>query len=172
MELHLTIFMRKFTFILIVGYLTIGQTFCQTKQKDKFKFPSPIGVVNDFENILTAEQIDTLSNIINNHKKLTTNQIAIVTIDSITPYITLFDYTLNLFNTWGIGTKDEDNGVAVVFGSKIREIRIMVGLGLESKLTDADAKEIIDKIIIPEFKNGNYYNGLKRGLIEIIQEIK
>jgi uncharacterized protein len=163
---------RKFAFISIICFLTLNLSLCQTKQKDKFKFPTPIGFVNDFENILTAEQIDTLSQIIINHKKLTTNEIAIVTIDSIAPYKTLFDYTLDLFNTWGIGTKEKNNGVAVVFGTEIREIRIMVGKGMESKLTAGEAKAIIYDNILPKFKEGNYYDGVKIGLLKIIEEIK
>jgi uncharacterized protein len=163
---------RKFAFISIICFLTLNLSLCQTKQKDKFKFPTPIGFVNDFENILTAEQIDTLSQIIINHKKLTTNEIAIVTIDSIAPYKTLFDYTLDLFNTWEIGTKEKNNGVAVVFGTEIREIRIMVGKGMESKLTDGEAKAIIYDNILPKFKEGNYYDGVKIGLLKIIEEIK
>ncbi len=163
--------LRKFAFILIIGCLTLNLSLCQTKQKEKFEFPDPIGAVNDFEKILTLEQIDTLTKLIQNHKNLTTNQIAIVTIDSFAPYKTLFDYTIDLFNTWGIGTKEKNNGVAVVFGTSIKEIRIMVGIGLERKLTDAETEAIIGDMVIPEFKNGNYYNGVKIGLLKIIEEI-
>ncbi len=58
--------------------------------------------------------------------KETTNEIAIVTISSFEPYETLFEYSLELGNYWGIGKKDKNNGIAIVFGQKIRQIRIQV----------------------------------------------
>ena len=137
-----------------------------------FKFPVKIGYVNDFEGIFTNEQISELNGIISNHEKETTNQIVIVSIKSFAPYETLFDYSLKLANYWGIGQKVKNNGVAIVFGKQIREIRIQVGYGLEKKLKDEEAKRIIDNVIIPEFKKDDYYNGIKKGLVAIIKEIE
>ena len=137
-----------------------------------FKFPDKIGLVNDFEGIFTNEQISELNGIISNHEKETTNQIVIVSIKSFAPYETLFDYSLKLANYWGIGQKVKNNGVAIVFGKQIREIRIQVGYGLEKKLKDEEAKRIIDNVIIPEFKKDDYYNGIKKGLVAIIKEIE
>jgi uncharacterized protein len=113
-----------------------------------------------------------LSDIISKHEKETTNEIVIVSITSFAPYETLFDYSLDLANNWGIGKKDKDNGIAIVFGKQIRQIRIQVGYGLENKLKDEEAKKIIDNIIIPEFKKGDFYAGIRNGLIAIIDEIK
>ncbi len=164
--------MKRLVFLLILATLTLNFLFCQGDTKTNFKFPEPIGCVNDYEKIFSNEQIDSLANIIKKHQDKTTNQIAIVTIDSFAPYKVLFDYSLDLFNTWGIGTKEKNNGVAIVFGKKIRQIRIMVGYGLEKKLKDEEAKRIIDITIIPEFKNGDFYTGIKNGLLEIIKEIE
>ncbi|MFC0878815.1 TPM domain-containing protein [Saccharicrinis sp. FJH2] len=146
--------------------------YAQNDEKTDFKFPDYIGYVNDFEGIFTQDQIKELNDIISKHEKETTNEIAIVTINSFKPYETLFDYSLELFNYWGIGKKDKNNGIAIVLGQKIRQIRIQVGYGLENKLKDEEAKTIIDKIIIPEFKKGDFYTGTKNGLIAIIHEIE
>ena len=164
--------MKRFLFILLLGFFALNLAFCQSKHKVKHKFPKPKGFVNDYENIFTKEQFDTLTIMIFNHEASTTNQVAIVTIDSFAPYPNLYDYTLDLFNTWGIGTKEKNNGIAIIFGKQIRQIRIMTGTGLETKLTDEEAKMIIDNVIIPEFKNENYYYGLKLGLMEIFKEIE
>lgn len=146
--------------------------FSQSDKKSDFKFPDYVGYVNDFEGIFTQDQIKELNDIISKLEIETTNEIAIVSITSFEPYETLFDYSLGLANNWGIGKKDKDNGIAIVFGKQIRQIRIQVGYGLEKKLKDEEAKKIIDNIIIPEFKKGDFYTGIRNGLIAIIDEIK
>lgn len=65
-----------------------------------------------------------------------------------------------------------DNGILIVFGKKLRKIRIVVGLGLEEKLTDEEAKKIIDETIITEFKNGNFFEGIQKGLQEVMKGIE
>jgi uncharacterized protein len=161
--------------ILIIGLL-FGlfslTSYSQSDKKTDFKFPDYIGYVNDFEGILTQEQIKELNDLIKNHEKETTNEITIVTISTFEPYKTLFDYSLDLANYWEIGKKDKNNGIAIVFGKQIRQIRIQVGYGLENKLKDDEAKRIIDNTIIPEFKNGDYYIGIKKGLLQIIDQVK
>lgn len=154
-----------FGLISLVGY-------SQTNNGTDFKFPENVGFVNDFEGILTQDQIKVLNDIISKHEKETTNEIAIVTIKSFEPYNTLFDYSLDLANYWGVGKKEKDNGIAIVLGKQIRQIRIQVGYGLENKLKDEEAKRIIDSIMIPEFKNGDFFTGIEKGLLAVIKEIK
>jgi uncharacterized protein len=164
--------MKRILLLLAFATVAINFIYCQNVKKTDFEFPNPIGFVNDYEKVFTSEQIDSLTAIVNKHQNETTNSIVIITIDSYAPYETLFDYSLDLFNTWGIGTKEKNNGVAIVFGKKIREIRIMVGYGLEKNLSNEEAEKIIDDTIIPEFKKGNFYEGIKNGLFGIIEEIK
>ncbi len=162
------------TKILLIGVLFgfISLTcYSQDEKKTNFKFPEYVGYVNDFEGVFTKEQIKELNDIIVKYEKETTNEIAIVTIASFEPYKTLFDYSLDLANYWGIGKKDKNNGIMIVFGKQIRQIRIQVGYGLENKLKDEETKRIIDDIIIPEFKKGDFFTGIKNGLIEIINKI-
>jgi uncharacterized protein len=162
------------TKILLLGVLfglIYLASYSQDNNKTNFKFPDYIGNVNDFEGLFTQEQIKELNDIITKQEKETTNEIAIVTITSFEPFNTLFDYSLDLANYWGIGKKN-NNGILIIFGKQIRQIRIQVAYGLEKKLKDKEAKKIIDDIIIPEFKNGDYFTGIKNGLISIIDEIE
>jgi len=159
---------------LIIGFLfgIMSLTvFSQTNAKTSFKYPKSVGYVNDFEKIFTKDQINELNGIITKHEKKTTNEIAIVSITSYKPYDTLFDYSLGLANAWGVGKKDKNNGIVIVFGKQIKQIRIQVGNGLQNKLSDKETKKIIENTIIPEFKKGEFYAGIKNGLIEIINEI-
>lgn len=163
------------TKILLTGFLLaffLLTGYGQDNIKAEVKFPERLGYVNDFEGIFSQVQINELNDIIANHEKVTTNEIAVVTIGSFEPYPTLFDYSLALANYWGIGKKDKNNGIVIVMGKQIRQIRIQVGYGLENKLKDDEAKRIIDNTIVPQFKKGDYFTGIQKGLAEIINEVK
>ncbi len=136
------------------------------------KFPESVGYVNDFENILTDQEERELTAIIKEHESKTGDQISIVTLTSLMPYDNIDDYSLDLANYWGVGQKEKDNGILIALGKGLRKIRIQNGFGIEKRLTDLETKKIIDEEMIPNFKNDNYFEGLKRGLKAIIEELK
>jgi len=70
---------------------------------------------------------------------------------------------------WGIGQEKEDNGILVLLARDDRRIGINTGYGIEEFLTDALSKRIIETVIIPEFRNGDYYAGLDKGTDAIFQ---
>lgn len=135
-------------------------------------FPQPVGYVNDFENILTEQEEKELTAIIKKHEAQTTDQIAIVTLTSLEPYDNIDDYSLDLANYWGVGQKEKNNGVLIALGKDLREIRIQNGYGIEKRLTDTETKIIIDEIMIPYLKKDQYFEGLKKGIEAIIEELK
>lgn len=124
--------------------------------------------VNDFEFIFTVEQLEKLTLMIKQFEKNTTNQIAIVSIKSIGNYTDFDKFAVDLSNYNGIGLKEKDNGLSIVFSKNLKKIRISTGYGTEKILTDEICKNIIDQTIIPEFKNGDYYNGIEKGMAELI----
>lgn len=70
---------------------------------------------------------------------------------------------------WGIGQADKDNGVLVILARDDRRIAISTGYGTEGNLTDAMSKRIIENIILPRFRENNYYGGLNEGADAIFQ---
>ena len=70
----------------------------------------------------------------------------------------------NWGHKWGVGQANEDNGIFILLAKDDREIDISTGYGIEYRLSDIDAERIINRIIIPEFKKGNYYSGLDMGI--------
>lgn len=64
---------------------------------------------------------------------------------------------------WGIGQRDTDNGILIILARDDRKIAINTGYGIEEYVTDARARRIIDQVIIPEFRAGDYYRGLDKG---------
>ncbi len=63
---------------------------------------------------------------------------------------------------WGIGQADKDNGIFILLAKDDRKVGINTGKGVEHLLTDAMSKRIINRDIIPYFKQNDYYGGLNR----------
>ena len=70
---------------------------------------------------------------------------------------------------WGIGQADKDNGILILLAKDDRKIGINTGQGVEFALTDAMSKRIIDNIIVPQFRQDDYYGGLDKGVDAIFQ---
>jgi uncharacterized protein len=140
----------------------------------KIRFPlKSLGWTSDYENIFSSEQIIELDSIINVFEKETTNEIAIVTIDSSWATQENFDcLTLGILRNWRIGKKGKNNGILIGISTGLRIIRIQNGYGIEAKLTDAETKKIIDDIILPEYKNGDFFKGTKKGVQALMQKIR
>ena len=69
----------------------------------------------------------------------------------------------------GIGQEGEDNGALLIVAEEERKIRIEVGYGLEGRLTDADSSVIINRIITPAFRQGDFQSGIVNGAAAMIQ---
>jgi uncharacterized protein len=136
-------------------------------------YPQAKGFVNDFAHIFTEEERWLLDSLITEHEKATTNEIAVITFDTIPiSKEEFYPYTLGLANKWGIGKKEKNNGIAICLCIKMHKIRIQNGRGIEKLLSDETTKKIIDSIISPEFKNASFFEGTKKGLLALIKQIE
>lgn len=131
----------------------------------------PQGFVNDFASILSTQEKSSLELKLSDFKKQTSIEIAVVTIPTLGDE-TIETYAVKLFEEWGIGDKEKDNGTLFLIAPTERKVRIEVGYGLEGVLTDAQSYGIIQKIIIPEFKSGNMQAGILKGSDAIISVVK
>ena len=135
-------------------------------------FPTPTGLVSDFENLFTLKEEQALDSLIRDFGNQTTIQIAIVTLDSTFVDANHFDaYTLTVANQWGIGKADVNNGILIAVSASLRRIRIHNGYGIEKMISDAETKQIIDTYFIPNFKNGDYFIGVEIGTEELIKKL-
>jgi uncharacterized protein len=137
----------------------------------QIEFPELTGRVVDNAKILSQEQENSLSSILEAHEKKSSNQIVIVTLNSLKGY-DIADFGYQLGRHWSIGQKEKNNGVLLIVSMAEKKIRIEVGYGLEGALSDKTAHEIIEYIIKPKFKQGNFYNGISEGINTIIKAIK
>ena len=126
--------------------------------KEGGEYPSPVGWVNDFAGIFKQEDIDKMNEFLTDFEKKTTVEIAVVTISSLNGK-SIKMYASGLFNAWGIGKKDINNGILFLVVPNDKQLCIHVGYGLENVITNVVASRIIDEIATPRFKKGEYGQG-------------
>jgi len=131
----------------------------------------PVGHINDFAQLLRPETVSLLETTLSNFERDTGNEIAIVTIDTHGTDETIETYTEKLFQQWGIGKADEDNGLLLLIARDDREMRIEVGYGLEPVITDIESSRIIREVLTPAFQNEQYDEGVTLAVERIIEKI-
>lgn len=129
-------------------------------------FPEPMGYVNDFAGMLSSSFRERLEIDLQNFEKETTAEIAVVTIDSLEGG-SIDEYAVRLFEQWGIGKKEKDNGLLILIAKEDRQMRIEVGYGLEPIITDGRAGKIIREEMRPAFREENYDQGVKLAVDQI-----
>ncbi len=130
--------------------------------------PEPSGfLINDYAGMLSRQQVVDLGRKLRDYADSTSTQIVIVTEKSLDGE-DAFDYSYRLARKWGIGTKENDNGILIYVAQEDRAIRIQTAYGAEGFLPDAMAKRIIDNIIVPNFRRGLFYEGLDEATSAII----
>jgi uncharacterized protein len=97
-------------------------------------------------------------------------QIAVLLVQSVQPEA-IEQYSMRVFETWGLGRKGVDDGVLLLIAKQDKKLRIEVGYGLEGALNDATAKRIISETITPRFKQGAFYGGIDAGLDALINVV-
>ena len=140
---------------------------------DKFKETKEKGlIISDYSSVFEPTQRQELSNLITDYNLKTTRQIAVVTVDRISPYNDIGKFTNDLANYLGVGEAKKDNGLVMALCTSCKQIFIATGTGTELILTDDICKEVIQKTMVPEFKKGDFYNGIKNGVTVLIEKWK
>jgi uncharacterized protein len=119
--------------------------------------------INDYAGILSQSEESSLEQLLEEAENKTTSQFVLLTISSLEGEV-LEDFSIRVAEDWKIGQKEFDNGVILLISMAEKKIRIEVGYGLESILTDAKCGYIIRNEIVPSFKKGDYFSGISRGL--------
>lgn len=128
--------------------------------------PALQGRVNDYANVISKNDEQQINEYLTNVENQTGIQIAVLTIPSLKGE-DIAAYGVKVAEKWKLGQKGEDNGTLLLVAMEERELRIEVGYGLEGLLTDAKCGLIIRNVIIPEFKDGDYSGGIKKGVMNI-----
>ncbi len=124
---------------------------------------SPSGYVNDFAKALSQETKLSLESELVNFEQQTSSEITVAIVSSMDgDYVE--HYAVKLFEEWGVGEKDKDNGVLLLLSIEERKMRIEVGYGLEGALPDSVAQSILNNEMTPKLKAGDYDGAVSAGV--------
>lgn len=131
-------------------------------------------VINDFAQVLTLTEADKIHSVLSELRTKHSVEVVVVTVDSFQKYETSdssFErFATNLFNTWGIGNAERNDGVLILLSINDRAVRIELGAGY-SRRYDAVMQHIIDQSMLPQFKNGQYGEGLYQGSRSLVTQL-
>ncbi|MEG0499586.1 MAG: TPM domain-containing protein [Rikenellaceae bacterium] len=141
------------------------------------EIPSPLSgrMVNDFAGVLSDREEASLEHQLREFNDSTSTQIAVVTVKDLDG-MSISEYATELGHKWGVGTKGKDNGIVILFKPKTADSRgevfIAVGYGLEGAVPDATAKMIVEREIIPYFKENRIGAGFSQAVSTLFSLVK
>ena len=127
--------------------------------------------VNDYANMISPGVRAQIEDKLAALEASDSTQIAVLTIPSLEGE-DLEGFSIKVAEAWKIGSKENDNGAILLVSKEDRAVRIEVGYGLEGKLTDLISGRIVDRIIVPNFKQGRFDQGFSEGVDAIIATVK
>lgn len=127
--------------------------------------------VSNPDGILKQETVDILNSKLKVLSDQTKTEVAVAVVNSIGNE-SIDNFATKLFSKWGVGQKDINNGLLVLFVMDQRMVKFETGYGLEGVFPDAISKRIQMQDMIPHFKNGDYDQGFISGIDHIISTVK
>ena len=129
------------------------------------KTPSLAGRINDFANVLTADERASLEREIIQFENSSGAILVMVTVTSYQPFPSISAFSAKLFKNHGrgIGDATRNNGLLVVLAVRDLQVRITTGLGMEEVVADRVATDVVQQMT-PDFRRGAYGPGLRAGL--------
>jgi len=147
---------KKILCVVLTAFCFVGVGHC---------FPVLMGRVVDDAHILTNQQKDDLDRVLT---QASPHQVVAVSLSSLDGK-EIEEYGYQLGRHWGIGRRDENDGVLVLIAPNERQLRIEVGYGLEHVLTDAQSSRIVNNVMVPLARQGKYDEALVQGATAVVQ---
>ncbi|MEB0045870.1 TPM domain-containing protein, partial [Pseudomonas sp. Dout3] len=152
-------FLRMGLLLLLWGVAVTAQA--------ELKFPTLTGRVVDSAQMIEPAVREQLTQQLQAHEAATGEQLVVVTLADLQG-TDIADFGYQLGRAWGIGQKSKNNGALLIVARDERKLRIEVGYGLEDRLTDAQSSVIINQVITPAFKTGNFSKGISDGVAAML----
>jgi uncharacterized protein len=162
-EGHASILNSRSIFFIIL-FLAIAQSLLS----HALDVPPLKGRVNDYAGLLPSARAQALEQRLAQFENETGHQIAVLTIPSLQAE-DIEGFSIRVAENWKIGKKGFDNGAILVIAQKDKQLRIEVGYGLEGVLPDAVASRIINEVIVPRFRNGDFPGGIEAGVESVMK---
>lgn len=131
--------------------------------------PQPLGDgVSDFANVLDATEEGRINRLLEATRAETGVHMVVVTVPTIDAYggagMRLDAYTKALFNAWGVGAIERNDGIMMLVATEAREARIALGAGYDA-VYDGRAARVLSTAVLPEFREGRIAGGIEAGVV-------
>ena len=147
---------------LVILLFVVGNLVAQVPSR-----PQPQRLVNDLSGIFSSRQVQVLERALVDFADSTSNQIVVVTVPELYGYDKA-ELSYEIGQQWGVGQKEFDNGLVILIKPKTSdsngEVFIATGYGLEGAVPDAFAAMVIEREMIPHFRQDDYYGGVVAAL--------
>ncbi len=162
--------MRTLLASLVTVMLWLAAAWPAHAQADLAAVPPLAARVTDLTGTLTAQQRGALEQVLADYEQQRGSQIFVLMVSSTAPE-PIEAYGIRVAEAWKAGRKGVDDGAIVLIAkdnpASLRKMRIEVGRGLEGSLTDAQSKRILQDVMAPHFRQGDFYGGLSAGVSAI-----
>ncbi|MES1241410.1 MAG: YgcG family protein [Acidobacteriota bacterium] len=129
------------------------------------------GRVNDLANMVPDDARQRIEQKLAAFEQKTGAQVAVLTVPSLEGE-PIEDFSMRVVEAWKLGRKEKDNGVLFLVAQQDRRMRIEVGYGLEGDLTDLESNRILDDVVAPYFRNGDFGGGIEKGVDAILASLQ
>jgi uncharacterized protein len=133
--------------------------------------PQLTAPVTDLTGTLAPDQVAALDAKLRAFEQGKGSQVAVLIVPTTQPE-SIEQYSLRVVEAWRLGRKNVDDGALLIVALNDRQLRIEVGYGLEGALPDATANRIIDEVIVPRFRDGDFYGGISAGVDRMLRVIE
>ena len=127
--------------------------------------------VTDLTGTLDAQQQAALESRLAQFEQQGGSQIAILIVPTTQPEA-IEQYSIRVVDQWKLGREEVDDGILILVAKDDRQMRVEVGYGLEGAIPDAIANRIVDEIIAPHFRQGDFYGGLAAAVDQLARLIE
>jgi len=134
--------------------------------------PKPAGYFNDYAGVVPASTARELNEKLAQFERETSNQIVVAVYRTMQSDSSIEDYTQRVAQTWGVGQKERKNGAVLFVFIGDRKMFIQTGYGLEGALPDATCFDIVNNVIRPKFRAGDFAGGLAAGIDAMMQAVR
>jgi uncharacterized protein len=152
--------------LILAALLALG--FCVGAARAEVPVPPLKARVTDLTGTLSAAQRDKLEAHIAAYEAKRGSQMAVLMLPTTKPE-EIEQYSIRVAEAWKIGRRKVDDGLILVIAKDDRTLRIEVGYGLEGVIPDSMARRVIDERIVPRFRAGDFYGGVRDGVDQLIR---
>lgn len=133
-------------------------------------YPRSRGPVSDYAKKLSQTQVAELTSLIQDYERQTSIEIAVVVADSLQGQ-SAREYATGIGAAWGVGKAGQNNGIVLLWAPNERAYSLRIADGLSQELRDDDATEITQNNLLPNFRRGDYYEGLKETVNDVMRRL-